>query len=89
MRNGEISSAIVQEFIGHDSPAINAHTTHIETSALRKAGGEFAEYSLDYMSDVPLPKNPEKAVAKAVASIGRLETGCRESCEAQSASGYD
>ena len=37
MRNGEISSAIVQEFIGHDSPAINAHTTHIETSALRKA----------------------------------------------------
>ena len=37
MKNAGISSAIVQEFIGHDSPAINAHYTHIETSALRKA----------------------------------------------------
>ena len=37
MKNAGISPAIVQEFIGHDSPAINAHYTHIETSALRKA----------------------------------------------------
>ncbi len=37
MKNAGVSSAIVQEFIGHDSPAINAHYTHIETSALRKA----------------------------------------------------
>ena len=37
MKNAGVSPAIVQEFIGHDSPAINAHYTHIETSALRKA----------------------------------------------------
>jgi site-specific recombinase XerD len=37
MKNAGISPAIVQEFIGHDSPAINAHYTHIETSALKKA----------------------------------------------------
>ena len=37
MKNAGVSSAIVQEFIGHDSPAISANYTHIETSALRKA----------------------------------------------------
>ena len=37
MKNAGISPAIVQEFIGHDSPAMSAHYTHIETSALRKA----------------------------------------------------
>lgn len=37
MKNAGISSSIVQEFIGHDSPAISANYTHIETSALKKA----------------------------------------------------
>ncbi len=37
MKNAGISPAIVQEFIGHDSPAMSANYTHIETSALRKA----------------------------------------------------
>jgi integrase len=37
MKNAGISPAIVQEFIGHDSPAISANYTHIETSALKKA----------------------------------------------------
>lgn len=37
MKNAGISSAIVQEFIGHDSPAISQNYTHIETSALKKA----------------------------------------------------
>lgn len=37
MKNAGVSSAIVQEFIGHDSPAISANYTHIETSALKKA----------------------------------------------------
>lgn len=37
MKNAGVSSAIVQEFVGHDSPAISANYTHIETSALRKA----------------------------------------------------
>ena len=37
MKNAGISPAIVQEFIGHDSPAISANYTHIEASALKKA----------------------------------------------------
>ncbi len=37
MKNAGISPAIVQEFIGHDSPAISANYTHIETEALRRA----------------------------------------------------
>ena len=37
MKNAGISSAIVQEFIGHDSPEISAHYTHIEMDAMRKA----------------------------------------------------
>ena len=37
MKNAGISSAIVQEFIGHDSPEISAHYTHFEMDAMRKA----------------------------------------------------
>jgi integrase len=37
MKNAGISPAIVQEFIGHDSPAISANYTHIELESLRKA----------------------------------------------------
>lgn len=37
MKNAGISSAIVQEFIGHDSPEISANYTHIEMDAMRKA----------------------------------------------------
>jgi hypothetical protein len=39
MKNAGISPAIVQEFIGHDSPAINAHYTHIETVDWSKTKG--------------------------------------------------
>jgi integrase len=35
MKNAGISPAIVQDIIGHDSPAISAHYTHIEESAKR------------------------------------------------------
>jgi integrase len=37
MKNAGISPAIVQDIIGHDSPAISAHYTHIEESAKRRA----------------------------------------------------
>jgi len=37
MKNAGISSAIVQDIIGHDSPAMSAHYTHIEESAKRRA----------------------------------------------------
>lgn len=37
MKNAGISPAIVQDIIGHDSPAISAHYTHIDEGAKRKA----------------------------------------------------
>ena len=37
MKNAGISPAIVQDIIGHDSPAISAHYTHVEQAAKRKA----------------------------------------------------
>jgi integrase len=37
MKNAGISPAIVQDIIGHDSPAVSAHYTHIEEAAKRKA----------------------------------------------------
>jgi integrase len=37
MKNAGISPAIVQEFIGHDSPEMSANYTHIEMDAMRKA----------------------------------------------------
>ena len=37
MKNAGISPAIVQDLIGHDSPAISAHYTVIEESAKRRA----------------------------------------------------
>lgn len=37
MKNAGISSAIVQEFIGHESEAINRVYTHMETASLRRA----------------------------------------------------
>ena len=37
MKNAGISSSIVQEFIGHDSEAINRVYTHIETESMRRA----------------------------------------------------
>ena len=36
MKNAGISPAIVQDIIGHDSPAISAHYTRIEESAKRR-----------------------------------------------------
>ena len=37
MKNAGVSPAIVQDIIGHDSPAISAHYTHIDETAKRKA----------------------------------------------------
>jgi integrase len=37
MKNAGISPAIVQDLIGHESPAVSAHYTHIEESAKRRA----------------------------------------------------
>ena len=37
MKNAGISAAIVQEFIGHESEAINRVYTHIETESMRRA----------------------------------------------------
>ena len=37
MKNAGISPPIVQDIIGHDSPAVSAHYTHIEESAKRRA----------------------------------------------------
>jgi integrase len=37
MENAGISPAIVQDLIGHDSPEVSAHYTHIEESAKRRA----------------------------------------------------
>jgi hypothetical protein len=37
MKSAGVGSAVVQDLIGHDSPAISAHYTHIDESAKRKA----------------------------------------------------
>ena len=37
MKNSGISSAIVQEFVGHDSKEISQNYTHIETESMRLA----------------------------------------------------
>lgn len=37
MKNAGISPAIVQDIIGHDSPAISAHYTHIDEQSKRRA----------------------------------------------------
>lgn len=37
LKNAGVSDAVAREFIGHDSAAMSAKYTHIETSALRKA----------------------------------------------------
>lgn len=37
MKNAGVSAAVVQEFIGHESDAVNRIYTHIETASLRRA----------------------------------------------------
>ncbi len=37
MKNAGVSPAVVQDIIGHDSPAVSAHYTHIDEAAKRKA----------------------------------------------------
>ena len=37
MKNAGISSAIVEDIVGHDSSAISAHYTHIDDDAKRRA----------------------------------------------------
>ena len=50
MKNAGISPAIVQDIIGHDSAEMNAHYTHIEGDAKRKA--------LDAMPDITSTPQP-------------------------------
>jgi site-specific recombinase XerD len=37
MKNAGVSEAVAQEFIGHESAAMNDKYTHIDMSALRQA----------------------------------------------------
>jgi site-specific recombinase XerD len=37
MKNAGISPAVVQDLVGHESAAMSAHYTHIESDAKRKA----------------------------------------------------
>jgi integrase len=46
MKNAGVSPAVVQDIIGHDSPAVSAHYTRIEESAKRRA--------IDTLPDVTL-----------------------------------
>ena len=46
MKNAGISSAIVQDIVGHESEAISANYTHIEESAKRLALGSLPDISL-------------------------------------------
>jgi len=48
MKNMGVSPAIVQEFIGHDSEAINQHYTHIETAAMKKAADALPDIVVSY-----------------------------------------
>jgi integrase len=61
LKNAGVSDAVAAEFIGHDSAAVNANYTHIETAALRRAA--------DTMPDV--------LNASAGESGGRNEEGGR------------
>ncbi len=61
LNNAGVSDAVAAEFIGHDSAAVNANYTHIETAALRRAA--------DTMPDV--------LNASAGESGGRNEEGGR------------
>ncbi len=63
MKNAGISPAIVQEFIGHDSEAINRVYTHIETDAMRRA----ADALPDILS-APAKGKTRKEPAKGKAS---------------------
>jgi integrase len=49
MKNAGISSAVVQEFIGHESPAVSRVYTHIETEAMRRAA--------DALPDIMAPEH--------------------------------
>lgn len=43
MKNAGISPAIVQEFVGHDSPEMSTKYTHIEMDAMRKAAASMPD----------------------------------------------
>src|ERR1041385_3183459 len=44
LKNAGVSDVVARDLIGHDSPAVSAHYTHIDTATQRKA--------LDSMPDV-------------------------------------
>jgi hypothetical protein len=37
LKNAGVNDAVARDIIGHDSPAISAHYTHIDMAAKRKA----------------------------------------------------
>src|SRR6266513_2048348 len=56
MKNSGISPAIVQDIIGHESPALSAHYTHIEDASKRHA--------IESMPDITLRHEPPKKKTK-------------------------
>jgi len=69
LKNAGVSSAVVQEFIGHDSKAVSQNYTHIEIEAMRRA--------TDRMPDV-FAKSPEVASSEAPRDPGLAEGDKRE-----------
>ena len=61
LKNAGVSSAVVQEFIGHDSKAVSQNYTHIEIDAMRRA--------TDLMPDV-FAKGPALAPIGAPSDLG-------------------
>ena len=43
LKNAGVSDAVAREFIGHDSPAVSKHYTHIEQSTLREAAAKMPD----------------------------------------------
>jgi len=63
MKNAGISPAIVQDIVGHDSPAVSAHYTHIEDASKRHA--------IESMPDITLLHDPPKKETKRTVARSR------------------
>src|SRR5436190_22041561 len=59
MKNAGISPAIVQDIIGHDSPAISAHYTHVEDASKRHAIESMPNITL--LNETPKKKTTRSA----------------------------
>jgi len=63
MKNAGISPAIVQDIIGHDSPAISAHYTHIEDHSKRHAIESMPDITLHEAQHKKNKKRPTRSRA--------------------------